>query len=289
MREKTVEIGLYGIGVIFLIIILYPLYFIVIASVSEPSAVLAGEVWFYPRCITLDGYRELLKNEKIWTGYRNTVFYTIVGTTVSMLVTVPAAYALSRRDFKGRKPFMMFFLITMFFNGGLIPTYMTVTKTLHMGDTFWVMLLPFCVNVFNLIIMRTFFESSIPQELWEAAQLDGCSSIYYLGRVVLPLSKAVLSVIMLYYVVAKWNEYFTALIYVRNNRLIPLQIVLRDILIQNESMASNMMGAEAIEAAKKANLIKYSSIIVGTLPMMILYPFLQKYFEKGVMIGAVKG
>lgn len=160
MREKTVEIGLYGIGVIFLIIILYPLYFIVIASVSEPSAVLAGEVWFYPRCITLDGYRELLKNEKIWTGYRNTVFYTIVGTTVSMLVTVPAAYALSRRDFKGRKPFMMFFLITMFFNGGLIPTYMTVTKTLHMGDTFWVMLLPFCVNVFNLIIMRTFLRAA---------------------------------------------------------------------------------------------------------------------------------
>lgn len=289
MKEKAVEIGLYGIGVIFLIIILYPLYFIVIASISDPSAVLAGEVWFYPRRITMDGYEELLKNAKIWTGYRNTVFYTIVGTAVSMLVTVPAAYSLSRRDFRGRKPFMMFFLITMFFNGGLIPTYMTITKTLHMSDTFWVMILPFCVNVFNLIIMRTFFENSIPQELWEAAQLDGCSSVYYLGRVVLPLSKAVLSVIMLYYVVAKWNEYFTALIYIRNNSLIPLQIVLRDILIQNESMASNMMGAEAIAAAKKANLIKYSSIIVGTLPMMILYPFLQKYFEKGVMIGAVKG
>lgn len=177
----------------------------------------------------------------------------------------------------------------MFFNGGLIPTYLVVAQTLHMDNSFWVMIIPFCLNVYNMIIMRTFFESSLPQELWEAAQLDGCSHVYYLMKVALPLSKAVLSVIVLYYIVGKWNEYFTALIYIRNDKLVPLQIVLRDILIQNEAFTGAEMGAAGLEASKKANLIKYASIVVATLPMMILYPFLQKYFEKGVMIGAVKG
>ena len=268
-----------------------PILHVFAMSLSDSNAALAGRVTFWPVQFSLSAYEYLIQKKDFFHSVSISAWRVLIGTLINMVLIVLTAYPLSRpaTHFKARKWYMLYFSITMFIGGGLIPTYMTVTKTLHMGDTFWVMLLPFCVHVFNLIIMRTFFESSIPQELWEAAQLDGCSSIYYLGRVVLPLSKAVLSVIMLYYVVAKWNEYFTALIYIRNNRLIPLQIVLRDILIQNESMASNMMGAEAIEAAKKANLIKYSSIIVGTLPMMILYPFLQKYFEKGVMIGAVKG
>lgn len=184
---------------------------------------------------------------------------------------------------------MLYFMLTMFFNGGLIPTYLVISQMLHMDNSFWVMILPFCLNVYNMIIMRTFFENSLPDELWEAAQLDGCTHAYYLVKIVLPLSRAVLSVIVLYYAVAKWNEYFTALIYIRDKSLVPLQIVLRDILIQNEAFTGAQMGAAGLEASKKANLIKYASIVVATMPMMIIYPFLQKYFEKGVMIGAVKG
>lgn len=289
MKAKLSTLPLYVIGVLLLIIVAYPLYFIVIASVSDPGMVLNGEVWLIPKKLNLTGYKELFKVNKIWVGYRNTCFYTILGTIVSMAVTVPAAYAVSVKDLKIRKPVMLYFMFTMFFNGGLIPTYLVISQGLHMDNTVWVMIIPFCLNVYNMIIMRTFFESSLPQELWEAAQLDGCSYTRYLLQVVIPLSKAVLSVIILYYVVGKWNEYFTALIYIRDDSLVPLQIVLRDILIQNEAFSGADMGAAGLEASKKANLIRYSSIVVATLPMMILYPFLQKYFEKGVMIGAVKG
>lgn len=289
MKTKLLNLPLYLLGIILLLIVAYPLYFIVIASVSDPSMVMNGEVWLWPKKINLAGYEELFQVKRIWTGYRNTIIYAILGTAVSMLVTVPAAYALSIKELKARKLAMLYFMFTMFFNGGLIPTYLVVAQTLHMDNSFWVMIIPFCLNVYNMIIMRTFFESSLPQELWEAAQLDGCSHVYYLMKVALPLSKAVLSVIVLYYIVGKWNEYFTALIYIRNDKLVPLQIVLRDILIQNEAFTGAEMGAAGLEASKKANLIKYASIVVATLPMMILYPFLQKYFEKGVMIGAVKG
>lgn len=280
MKTKLLNLPLYLLGIILLLIVAYPLYFIVIASVSDPSMVMNGEVWLWPKKINLAGYEELFQVKRIWTGYRNTIIYAILGTAVSMLVTVPAAYALSIKELKARKLAMLYFMFTMFFNGGLIPTYLVVAQTLHMDNSFWVMIIPFCLNVYNMIIMRTFFESSLPQELWEAAQLDGCSHVYYLMKVALPLSKAVLSVIVLYYIVGKWNEYFTALIYIRNDKLVPLQIVLRDILIQNEAFTGAEMGAAGLEASKKANLIKYASIVVATLPMMILYPFLQKYFEK---------
>lgn len=290
MKEKTISnIPLYLIGVLIFLVVAYPLYFIIIASISDPGMVMNGEVWLIPKKINLSGYQELFKVNDIWIGYRNTVFYTIAGTSVSMIVTVPAAYALSRRNFKARRPVMLYFMLTMFFNGGLIPTYLVISQMLHMDNSFWVMILPFCLNVYNMIIMRTFFENSLPDELWEAAQLDGCTHAYYLVKIVLPLSRAVLSVIVLYYAVAKWNEYFTALIYIRDKSLVPLQIVLRDILIQNEAFTGAQMGAAGLEASKKANLIKYASIVVATMPMMIIYPFLQKYFEKGVMIGAVKG
>ena len=290
MKEKTISnIPLYLIGVLIFLVVAYPLYFIIIASISDPGMVMNGEVWLIPKKINLSGYQELFKVNDIWIGYRNTVFYTIAGTSVSMIFTVPAAYALSRRNFNARRPVMLYFMLTMFFNGGLIPTYLVISQMLHMDNSFWVMILPFCLNVYNMIIMRTFFENSLPDELWEAAQLDGCTHAYYLVKIVLPLSRAVLSVIVLYYAVAKWNEYFTALIYIRDKSLVPLQIVLRDILIQNEAFTGAQMGAAGLEASKKANLIKYASIVVATMPMMIIYPFLQKYFEKGVMIGAVKG
>lgn len=289
MKAKLFNLPLYLVGILLLLIVAYPLYFIVIASISDPAMVINGEVWIWPKKINLAGYEELFKVNRIWVGYRNTVLYAVVGTLVSMVVTVPVAYALSIKNLKIRKIAMLYFMFTMFFSGGLIPTYLIVAQLLHMDNSFWVMVIPFCLNVYNMIIMRTFFENSLPYELWEAAQLDGCSHARYLVRVAMPLSKAVLSVIVLYYVVGKWNEYFTALIYIRNDNLVPLQIVLRDILIQNEAFTGAEMGAAGMEASKKANLIKYASIVVATLPMMILYPFLQKYFEKGVMIGAVKG
>lgn len=290
--DRVFEIALWTIGVLVLMVIIYPLYYVCIASISDPSLVMTGGVWFYPRRVTLEGYKALLSETKVWVGYRNTIFYSVCSTMLSMFVTIPAAYSLSRKDFKARRPLMLFFLFTMYFSGGLIPTYLLVANTLAMRNTVWVMIVPFCVNVYNLIIVRSYFESSLPEELWEAAQLDGCSNTRYLFTIAVPLSMAVISVVMLYYIVASWNAYFNGLIYLTDARLVPLQLVLRDILLMNEMMANSLStgGSMGLQSAmRRAYLIKYTSIIVGTLPMMILYPFLQKYFEKGVMIGAIKG
>ncbi|OQP13219.1 carbohydrate ABC transporter permease, partial [Geobacillus zalihae] len=223
-------------------------------------------------------------------GYRNTIIYTVLGTFVNLLFTLPAAYVLSRKEFKARNFLMFVFVFTMFFNGGLIPTYLLM-KELHLTNTMWVFILPFSVNVFNLIITRTFFETSLPKELFEAAQLDGCTHFQFFGRVVLPLSKAIVSVIGLYYLVGHWNDFFTGLIYIRDYSLQPLQIVLRDILISNQVFAegAGAGGAAGGYAQRYADQIKYGVIIVSTLPILIVYPFIQKYFEKGVMIGSIKG
>jgi putative aldouronate transport system permease protein len=287
--DRIFEFFLYMTGFIILVLIIYPLYYVLIASVSDPGWVLAGKVWLWPRGLSFEGYVEVFKDQKIWTGYRNTLIYTVGGTLISMIVTIPCAFALAQPSFRIRRPLMIYFLITMFFSGGLIPTYLTITNTLRMGNSIWVMMIPFCLNVYNLIIMRTFFENSLPRELWEAAQLDGCSFSFFLIRIVIPLSRAVISVIMLYYVVSKWNDYFTALIYIRKQNLLPLQNILRDILLLNQQLTQNMQGSANLTAMRHANLIKYASIVVSSVPMMILYPFLQKYFEKGVMIGSVKG
>lgn len=292
LGDKLFEILIIVVGVLVLLCVVYPLYYVIIASISNPSLVMTGGVWLYPRQLTLDGFEALLSESKIWIGYRNTIFYSIAGTALSMLVTVPAAYALSRKDFKARRPLMLFFLFTMYFSGGLIPTYLLVSNTLHMTDTVWVMIVPFCLNVYNMIIVRSYFENSLPGDLWEAAQLDGCSNTRFLITIAIPLSMAVVSVVMLYYLVANWNAYFNGLIYLRSDELVPLQLVLRDILLMNEMMANSLStgGSVGLDSAmKRAYQIKFTSIIVGTLPMMILYPFLQKYFEKGVMIGAIKG
>lgn len=278
------------LGALILLIIIYPLWYVVISSFSDPDLVLNGKVWIVPLRPTLEGYQYLLGDAAIWLGYRNTIIYAVGGTTLSMLVTVPAAYALSRRDFKARRPLMLFFLFTMYFSGGLIPTYLLISNTLGMSNTVWVMIIPFCLNVYNMIIVRSFFESSLPQDLWEAAQLDGCSNTRFLVSIAIPLSKAVISVVMLYYLVGKWNEYFNAMMYLRDAKLSPLQLILRDILLLNETMANSTTGGEGFDASlRRATLVKYGSAIVGTLPMLILYPFIQKYFEKGVMLGAVKG
>ena len=267
-------------------IILYPLYFIVIASVSDPNYVSTGQVLFVPKGFTLAGYERIFRDERIWMGYRNTLFYSIVGTAINLVVTLPCSYALSRKDFAARKPLMMFFVVTMFVNGGLIPTYLTISD-LGMENTIWAVLIPFSFNVYNAIIARTFFESTIPNEMLEAARIDGCSNTRFFCQIVLPLSRAVIMVILLYYLVARWNDYFNALIYLRDNELYPLQLHLRSILLGNQALEQASTGIDA--QARVANLIKYGVVIVSSLPLLILYPFVQKFFTKGVMVGAVKG
>ena len=275
------------LGILIMIAIVYPLYFIVIASFSSPAEVANGHVWLLPKSITFEGYQRILDDSRIWLGYRNTILFTIVGTFISLAFTVPAGYALSRKDLRGRQAIMIFFMITMFFGGGLIPTYLTVSK-FGLTNTFWVVVLPFSVSVYNMIVVRTFFQTNVPQELLEAAQLDGCSNWRFFFSIVLPLSKAILAVIGLYCAVGQWNQYFTSLVYVRDPNLIPLQQVLRNILLQNQAVSGTGALAQA-ELQRVADIMKYGVIIVSTLPVMCVYPFVQKYFNKGVMIGAVKG
>lgn len=288
LSDKTFEIFMYIFAVLFLVIIIYPIYFIIIASFSDPSEVSNGNVWLFPSGFTLDGYRELLKHHNIWTGYGNTILYTIVGTAIGLIVNISAAYALSRKDLVGGKFLALFFIFTMFFNGGLIPTFLTI-QDLHLYDTFWVMVLPFSVVVFDIIVARTFFQNSIPKELWEVAQIDGCGHLRYFVQIVLPLSKAIISVLALWIAVGHWNSYFNAMVYLRNPDLYPLQLVLRNILITNQMQSAMGTGEAAQIALRLANLMRYSVIIIATVPIMCVYPFVQKHFNQGVMIGSVKG
>ncbi|MDD7413083.1 MAG: carbohydrate ABC transporter permease [Eubacteriales bacterium] len=272
-----------------LIMIIYPLWFVIIASVSDPAKVLGGQVILMPRKFTLEGYRMVFRDPMIMTGYRNTLFYTVTGTAINLVMTILAAYPLSRKDWVGRGFFMGVLMFTMFFSGGIIPTYLMM-NSLGMINTVWAMILPGAVSVYNTIIMRTFFVNSIPPELQEAAQVDGCSNTRLLLQIVLPLSKQILAVMVLFYGVAHWNAFFNALIYLTESKRYPLQLVLRSILIQNTA-SQDMLGDLDTMGSRvmMAETIKYALIIVSTLPMMILYPFLQRFFEKGVMVGAVKG
>ncbi len=290
INDMIFDLFIYVICAIVFLIIAYPLYFVVIASVSDSTLVSTGKVLLFPKGFSLFGYQEIFQDARIWVGYKNTMIYSLLGTFVNLLLTLPAAYVLSRREFRARRILMFFFVFTMFFNGGLIPTYLLM-KDLQLIDTMWVFIIPFSVNVFNLIITRTFFETNIPNELYEAASIDGCNHFTFFLKVVMPLSKAVVSVIGLYYLVWHWNDFFTGLIYIRDYSLQPLQIVLRDILLSNQVFAegAGSGGAAGGYAQRYADQIKYGVIIISTLPILIVYPFIQKYFEKGVMIGSVKG
>ena len=276
------------------VIVLYPVYFIIIASFSNSTMVNQGQVILYPKGISLYGYEQIFKKPEIWVGYKNTILYSFFGTALNLAVTLPAAYVLSRRTFPARKIIMKLFVFTMYFNGGMIPTYMLI-KDVGLLDSPLVMIIYGALNVYNLIITRTFFETSIPDELYEAATLDGCSHFRYFGTIVLPLSKAVIAVIMLYYLVGHWNDFFNALLYINTDAYQPLQIVLRNILLLNQAMAGTTGvtggggGGAGAYAQQYADQIKFGVIIVSTLPVLCVYPFIQKYFEKGVMIGAVKG
>lgn len=271
------------------LIILYPLWFVVIASVSDANEVIAGKVLLWPKGVSFKSYEYVFKDPMIMTGYKNTIIYTVLGTTINLIMTVLAAYPLSRKDWVGRGFFTTVVMFTMFFSGGTIPTYLLM-NSLGIVDTIWVMVLPGAVSVYNTIVMRTFFVNSIPHELQEAAQVDGCSNTRLLLQIVLPLSMPIIAVETLYYGVAHWNAFFNALIYITDSEKYPLQLVLRSILIQNQQSQDMMGDLDTIsDRIMLAETIKYALIIVSTLPMMILYPLLQRYFEKGVMVGAVKG
>lgn len=286
--DKAFDIMNYVILTICFLLVAYPLYFIVIASISDPVDVNAGRVILYPVRATLDGYRRILDYRSFFTGYRNTLIYTGVGTLVNMVLTVPAAYALSRKDLVGRNVFMMMIAFTMIFSAGLIPTYLHV-RDLNLIDTMWALILPGAVSTWNLIVARTFFQQTIPDDLLEAAQLDGASNAQFFVRIVLPLSKSILAVLVLFYAVSHWNSYSNALYYIISDDKRPLQLVLRSILFEN-TMGDMVEDASNLAAQQRlGDLIKYGIIIASSLPLLILYPFLQRYFIQGVMIGAVKG
>lgn len=269
------------------ICVLYPLYFIVIASFSDPVAINNGQVRFWPVGFNVLGYNRIFENTKIWRSYSNTIFYTVVGTTINIVMTMLFAYPLSRKNFFARGPLMLFVMFTMYFQGGMIPTYLWVND-LHLYNTPWIIVLLPAINVFNLIIAINYIKSNIPEELYEAAAIDGCSHFEYFMRIILPLSKTIIVVLILYYGVAHWNEFMNGMIYLRDDGYHPLQVTLRGILLQNQ--ASGLEDVDSmLEQQKAAELIKYGVIIVSTLPVLAIYPFLQKHFEKGVMVGSVKG
>ncbi len=286
--DRVFDVMNYVILTICLLLVAYPLYFVVIASISDPVDVNAGKVILYPVKATMDGYRRILEYDSFFSGYRNTLLYTGLGTLVNMLITVPAAYALSRKDLVGRNFFMMLITFTMIFSGGLMPTFLLV-RGLNLLDTIWAMVLPVAVSSWNLIVARTFFQQTIPDDLLEAAQLDGATNVQFFMKVVLPLSKSILAVLVLFYAVSHWNRYQEALFYLRTDSKRPLQLVLRSILFEN-SMNDMVDDAANLAAQMRlGELIKYGVIIASSLPLLILYPFLQRYFIQGVMIGAVKG
>lgn len=280
----------YLIMIIIAIIFIWPLWFVIIASVSDPDAVWAGEVILYPIEFTLSCYKRIFEYEQIWIGYRNTIFYTLVGTTLNVVMTILVAFPLSRKNLMFGGFFSKMFMITMYFSGGLIPNYLLV-ENLGLMNTPLALILPGAISFFNVIIVRTFFANTIPDSLEEAASIDGANTWTYFLKVVLPLSKAIIAIMVLYYAVGHWNSYFNAMIYINDVELQPLQLVLRNILINDSTvdMMESMDMTEQIERMRIAQSMKYGIIIVSAAPLLCIYPFVQKYFVKGVMIGAVKG
>ncbi len=271
-----------------MLIVLYPLIFIVSSSLSSPEAVTSGQVWLWPIDFSLEGYIEVLKNSDVIRGFRNSILYTFGYTVIAVVLTVIFAYPLSRESFYGRTILMFFILFTMLFYGGLIPEYLVVQK-LGMLDTPWAILIPKAMAVWQIIIARTFFQSSVPEELVEASEMDGCSSLKFLWYVVLPLSKPIIAVLALMYAVFQWNSYFDAMIFLKSEELFPLQLELRELLIVQSDSGANMDVAEQQRRTQLANLMRYSLIVISSIPVLIIYPFAQKYFVKGMLIGSVKG
>ncbi|MEZ2718770.1 carbohydrate ABC transporter permease [Niallia circulans] len=288
VRDKVFVVVNYTLLAIISCLMIYPLIYVLSASFSNPARTVLGDIWLFPKELTLDLYVKVFQNEKILIGYRNTIIYTVFGTFINLLFSVMIAYPLSRKDFYGRNMITVFIMITMFFSGGMIPTYLLV-KDLGMLDTIWAIVLPGAVSVYNVIIMRTFFQS-IPNELYEAASIDGCGNISFLLKIVMPLSMPIIAVMTLFYGVGHWNAYFDSLIYLNDESKFPLQLFLRQMLIQEDMSGMSSASDNAIsEHLMQIEGLKYAVVIVASLPMLVLYPFLQKYFVKGVMIGSIKG
>ena len=288
LGDRLFYAGCYLITALFMLAVLYPLVYILSASFSSADAITSGRMWLYPVDFSLVGYRYILKYDAIWLGYRNTLFYTFAGTLINVAMTMTCAYGLSRRGMRGRRFFTMLFTFTMIFSGGMIPNYLLM-KDLRLLNTVWCMLLPGAISAYNLIVAKTFIENSIPGDLLEAARIDGCSDVRFFFSIVLPLSKAILAVLLLMYAAAHWNAYFNAFLYLTDKKLYPLQIFLRQILVQS-NMSANMLDPEAMAQMQTLQqILKYAVIVVSTAPMLCLYPFVQKYFRQGVMIGSIKG
>lgn len=278
----------YALTIIMALCVLVPLLFVVAASFSSPEALLSAKVYLWPYDFTLRGYKMVIEHDMLPTGFKNTIIYACVGTTINIIMTVLAAYPLSRKDLKIRNAVMMLFAFTMLFSGGMIPTYLLI-KQLGLIDTIWAMVLPNAMAVWNLIITRTYFQTTIPDEMLESANIDGCDDIRFLVKMVIPLSVPIIAVNILLYAVGHWNSYFNAMMYLNDNHMYPLQLVLRDILIQDDTAGMSMDVTKQLERQQTRYLLQYSTIVVGTLPVMLLYPFIQRYFVTGIMIGAVKG
>ena len=291
--DRIFDIINYSLLVIVLFLILYPLWLIVISSISDAREVLAGRVVLYPIGLTFDSYTEILGYKTLWTGYRNTLFYTLAGTTISLIATMMAGYA-SSRNFLGKRLVNFIFVFTMFFNGGLIPTFLTM-RDLGLYNNIWIMIIAGAISVWNLMIARTYVSNSIPSALYEAAMIDGANHFQVFFKIVLPLSKTIIAVLIVYYGVQRWNDYFTGLIYLRNRALLPLQTYLKEILasLQASSNILDQMDSytiqDSVEALQRAEAAKYSIIVISTVPMILLYIIMQKYFVEGVMIGSLKG
>lgn len=285
--DRIFVISVYVILSLLLVIVLYPLIYIFSSSFSSPAAVTSGRVWLWPVEFSLKGYAQLIDNPKIITGYANSLLYTAVGTLISVGLTIMIAYPLARKTFKGRNVLMMLVTFTLLFTGGLIPTYLVV-KQMGLIDTRWALLIPNAIWVWQVIIARTFFQTSIPDELIDSSEIDGCSDLRFMWSVVIPLSKPIIAVLFLMYAVGQWNAYFDALIYLKTAQLFPLQLILRSIIILNNS--SNATDAlKLVERQQLAELLKYSLIVVATIPVLTIYPFVQRYFVQGMLVGSVKG
>lgn len=277
---------------IIVLLIVYPLIFVLSASISSPSAVNTGKMWLWPVDISFSGFKTVFQNDAIWSGYRNTIIYTVVGTILHLVILLPCAYALSRKEIVGKQFIMWFILFTMLFNGGLIPTYLVI-QSLGMIDTIWAIVVPNVVGAWSILVARAFFQQSIPDQLVEASKIDGATDFHIFFKIVLPLSLPIIAVMALFHAVGLWNQYFNALIYLSDETKYPLQLILREILILNEGMTGGA-GSEGgsvnsfAEQIETASLIKYAVIIVSSLPLLIVYPFVQRFFVKGVLIGSVK-
>ena len=293
-REDVIfDTVIFIILTLILFVVAYPLYWVIISSFSDPTAVSAGKVLLRPMGFTLKGYAEVFKNSQVMRGFFNSIVITFVGVCVNLAVTLPTAYALSRDNFSGKKPITVFYMITMFFGGGMIPTYLVV-KNMQLLNTIWALVLPGCLSVYNMIGARTFFKSNISEELYEAGEIDGCTQSRFFFQIALPLSKAIIAIMVLYYGVGHWNSYFSALLYISDQDKYPLQLVLRNILITNQTALSQTATTAAARAALQEqqqliDVMKYSLIIISSVPVLIMYPLVQKHFVKGVMIGSVKG